>query len=210
MTRIAVYCGASAGRSNAFADAARALGGSLARAGVGVVYGGASRGLMGELADAALAEGGEVIGVLPHSLSHREIGHRGLTTLHLVETMHERKALITELADAFVALPGGIGTLDELFEAWTWAQIGIHTKPIALLDVDGFYQPLLTYLRSVVDAGFMTRERLESLHVAPDVTALIATLARALAAPGADAPPHHAALSDTSAGVPPVSSKVLP
>lgn len=215
MTRIAVYCGASAGHSSAFADAARTLGATLARAGIGVVYGGASRGLMGILADAALAAGGEVIGVLPAALSHREIAHRGLTELHLVETMHERKARITELADAFVALPGGIGTLDELFEAWTWAQIGIHAKPIALLDADGFYQPLLTYLRSVVTAGFLTRERLDSLRVAPDVDALITMLSDGLAAPrDAAPPPLYATLVnpplDTATGDPPVSSQVLP
>lgn len=218
MTRIAVYCGASVGNSPAFADAARALGTALARAGMGVVYGGASRGLMGALADGTLAAGGEVIGVLPHSLSHREIAHHGLTALHLVDTMHERKARITELADAFVALPGGIGTLDELFEAWTWAQIGIHTKPIALLDVDGFYQPLLAYLRSVVNSGFLTRERLESLHVARDVDALMALLRDALAEPrGVSSnapPPRYAALnetpSDTSAGATPASQQALP
>jgi len=218
MTRIAVYCGASVGNSPAFADAARTLGSMLARAGIGVVYGGASRGLMGALADGALAAGGEVIGVLPHSLSHREIAHHGLTALHLVDTMHERKARITELADAFVALPGGIGTLDELFEAWTWAQIGIHAKPIALLDVDGFYQPLLAYLRTVADAGFLTRERLESLHVARDVDALMVVLRDTLAEPRGVSPnappPRYAALTesrtDTSTGSSPVSQQVLP
>lgn len=222
MTRIAVYCGASAGNSPAFAGAARALGGALARAGIGVLYGGASRGLMGAVADGALAAGGEVIGVLPHSLSHREIAHRGLTALHLVDTMHERKARISELADAFVALPGGIGTLDELFEAWTWAQIGIHSKPIALLDVDGFYQPLLAYLCSVVNAGFLLHDRLESLHVARDVDALMVVLRDALVEPrgvsnGAP-PPRYAALaesstespSDNSTGSSPVSQQVLP
>lgn len=167
--RVAVYCGANIGASPEYALAARRLGETLASAGVGIVYGGASRGLMGALADAARAAGGEVIGVLPRSLSHREIQHGGLSALHIVETMHERKALITDLADAFAVLPGGIGTLDEFFEAWTWAQIGIHSKPITLLDIDGFFQPLLSYLGSVVDAGFLTRERLDSLIVCPDV-----------------------------------------
>lgn len=218
MTRIAVYCGASVGNSPAFADVARTLGSTLAHAGIGVVYGGASRGLMGALADGALAAGGEVIGVLPHSLSHREIAHHGLTALHLVDTMHERKTRITELADAFVALPGGIGTLDELFEAWTWAQIGIHTKPIALLDVDGFYQPLLAYLRTVVNAGFLMRERLESLHVARDVDALMIVLHDAFVEPRGVStnapPPRYAALTesptDTSTGSSPGSQQVLP
>jgi uncharacterized protein (TIGR00730 family) len=212
MTRIAVYCGANAGHAPAFADAARALGTTLARAGIGVVYGGASRGLMGILADAALAAGGEVIGVLPRALSHREIAHHGLAALHLVDTMHERKAKITELADAFVALPGGIGTMDELFEAWTWAQIGIHAKPIALLDVDGFYQPLLTFLRSVVGAGFLKQERLDSLLVARDVDALVPLLRRAIDAPdGRHAPPpRYAALDDDSAGAQPASTRILP
>jgi len=198
MTRIAVYCGANPGNSPQFVEAARALGDGLARASIGVVYGGASRGLMGALADAALAAGGEVIGVLPHSLSHREIAHAGLTRLDLVETMHERKARITELADAFAVLPGGIGTLDEFFEAWTWAQIGIHTKPIALLDLDGFYQPLLAYLRTVVDAGFLRQERLDALAVAPDAGALIDTLLSRLSNPhDAAVPPRYAALTNS-------------
>lgn len=178
--RVAVYCGANPGTSPVYVHAARQLGEALALAGIGVVYGGASRGLMGALADAALAAGGEVIGVLPRSLSHREIEHRGLSELHLVDTMHQRKALISELAGAFAVLPGGMGTLDEFFEAWTWAQIGIHSKPIALLDIDGFYQPLLVYLRTVSDAGFLTRERLDSLVVCADVATFIGSLPAAL------------------------------
>lgn len=174
--RVAVYCGANPGTSPEYVQAAQQLGQALALAGVGVVYGGASRGLMGALADAALAAGGEVIGVLPRSLSHREIKHAGLSELHLVDTMHQRKALISELADVFAVLPGGMGTLDEFFEAWTWAQIGIHSKPIALLDIGGFYQPLLSCLRTVVDAGFLTRERLESLVVCPDVPTFVSSV----------------------------------
>ncbi|MGI8545936.1 MAG: TIGR00730 family Rossman fold protein [Gemmatimonadaceae bacterium] len=181
--RVAVYCGANPGTSPEYVCAAQQLGERLARAGIGVVYGGASRGLMGALADAALAAGGEVIGVLPRSLSHREIAHGGLTALHIVESMHERKALISETSDAFAVLPGGMGTLDEFFEAWTWAQIGIHSKPIALLDIGAFYQPLLSYLRTVVNAGFLTHERLESLVVCPDVDTFI----NFLAAPRGDA-----------------------
>ena len=176
--RVAVYCGANSGASPRFAEVARELGEALARAGKGVIYGGSSRGLMGVLADAALEVGGEVIGVLPRSLSHREIGHPNLTELHIVETMHERKARIVELADAFVVLPGGIGTLDEFFEAFTWAQIGIHSKPIAILDVDGFYQPLLSHLRCVVKGGFLSQERLDSLSVCPDVDSFMEILSR--------------------------------
>ena len=152
------------------------LGERLARSGVGIVYGGASRGLMGVLASAALAAGGEVIGVLPRSLAHREIAHPNLSKLHIVETMHERKARIVDLSDAFVVLPGGIGTLDEFLEAFTWAQIGIHSKPIAILDVDGFYQPLLSHLRGVVKAGFLSQERLDSLTICPDVDAFLESL----------------------------------
>lgn len=175
--RVAVYCGASTGASPEYVRAARQLGDGLARAGIGVVYGGASRGLMGALADAALAAGGEVIGVLPRSLSHREIEHTGLAELHIVDSMHQRKALISELSDAFAVLPGGMGTMDEFFEAWTWAQIGIHAKPIALLDIAGFYQPLLTYLAAVTEAGFLTRERLDSLLVYPDADSFVSALA---------------------------------
>jgi uncharacterized protein (TIGR00730 family) len=190
--RVAVYCGANSGASPRFAEAARELGDGLARAGIGVVYGGASRGLMGVLADAALAADGEVIGVLPRSLGHREIAHANLTELHVVETMHERKARIMDLADALAVLPGGIGTLDEFFEAFTWAQIGIHSKPIALIDVDGFYQPLLAHLRACVDAGFLTRERLDSLAVCPDPTSFLTFLSNGASAA---VEPRYAALS---------------
>jgi len=197
--RVAVYCGASAGATPAFADAAAALGTELARLGIGIVYGGASRGLMGALADAAMTAGGEVIGVLPAALDERERAHRGITRLERVGTMHERKARISELADAFAVLPGGIGTLDEFFEAWTWAQIGVHAKPIALLDLDGYYQPLLAFLRGVVASGFLVPARLDGLGVCPDVASIVAHL-RAAGAP--DAPCHplvhasgHAAIS---------------
>ena len=127
----------------------------MAERGIGIVYGGAWVGLMGALADAALAAGGEVIGVIPQALIEREIGHPGLTELRIVDSMHERKALMAELADGFVALPGGIGTLEELFEVWTWAQLGLHAKPCALLDTDGFYGPLVAFLDHLVDAGFV-------------------------------------------------------
>jgi len=193
--RVAVYCGAKAGLSPSFAEAARRLGEGLARNGMGVVYGGASRGLMGVLADAALAAGGEVIGVLPRSLDHRELAHPNLSQLHMVDTMHERKARIVELSDAFAVLPGGIGTLDELFEAFTWAQIGIHSKPIALIDVDGFYQPLVAHLRKCVEAGFLSQERFDSLLVYKEVEAFLNFLSMGAAVPAIA--PRYTALAES-------------
>jgi uncharacterized protein (TIGR00730 family) len=127
----------------------------IATAGLELVYGGARVGLMGIVADAALAAGGDVIGVLPQALMDRELAHRSLTRLHITRSMHERKALMADLADGFVALPGGIGTFEELFEIWTWGQLGYHAKPVALLDIAGFYQPLLAFLDTVVAAGFV-------------------------------------------------------
>lgn len=171
--RVTVYCGANNGTSPRFVQVARELGEGLAQNGIGVVYGGASRGLMGALADAALAASGEVIGVLPRSLGHREIAHPHLTELHVVDTMTERKARMLDLCDAVAVLPGGIGTLDEFFETFTLAQIGIHTKPIALIDVDGFYQPLVAHLRNCVEAGFLSQERLDSLSVCADVATFL-------------------------------------
>ncbi len=153
--RLCVFCGSSAGREPGHRRLAEALARALAERGIGIVYGGARVGLMGALADAALAAGGEVIGVIPRALIEREIGHTGLTELRIVESMHERKALMAELADGFVALPGGVGTLEELFEVWTWAQLGLHAKPCALLDTDGFYAPLVAFLDHQVDAGFV-------------------------------------------------------
>ena len=194
--RVAVYCGANLGASPRFAAVARELGDGLARMKLGVVYGGASRGLMGVLADAALAAGGEVIGVLPRSLGHREIAHANLSQLHVVETMHERKARILDLSDAIAVLPGGIGTMDEFFEAFTWAQIGIHSKPIALIDVDGFYQPLVAHLRNSVDAGFLSAERLASLAICPDADSFLKLLSNG--APAAATPPRYAALTAES------------
>lgn len=153
--RLCVFCGSNAGRDPVYRGLAERLGQTLARRGIGVVYGGGRVGLMGALADATLAAGGEVIGVIPQSLLAREIGHRGLTDLRVVGSMHERKALMAELADGFVALPGGIGTLEELFEVWTWAQLGLHAKPCGLLDQDGFYAPLVRFLDHLVETGFV-------------------------------------------------------
>jgi uncharacterized protein (TIGR00730 family) len=153
--RVAVFLGSSAGRQPEYAVAAADFGRQLARAGVGIVYGGASVGMMGALADAALAEGGEVIGVIPGGLFAAEIPHPGLTRLEVVGTMHERKALMAALADGFAALPGGLGTLDELFEILTWQQIGLHAKPVALVDVGGFWGPLTLMLDALTAAGFV-------------------------------------------------------
>jgi len=153
--RAAVFCGSSAGLLPEYAAAAADFGRSLAEAGVGLVYGGASVGLMGLLADAALAAGGEVIGVLPGGLFAAEVPHPGLTKLDVVGSMHERKARMAQLADGFAALPGGLGTLDELFEILTWRQLGLHTKPVALLDVGGFWDPLAGMLDGMTAAGFV-------------------------------------------------------
>ncbi len=153
--RVAVFCGSSAGRESRHAIAAADFGRDLATAGVGIVYGGASVGLMGVLADAALAAGGEVIGVIPGGLFAAEVAHQGLTRLHVVASMHERKAVMADLADAFAALPGGLGTLDELFEVLTWRQLGLHAKPVALVDVGGFWDPLAGMVDGLTAAGFV-------------------------------------------------------
>jgi uncharacterized protein (TIGR00730 family) len=161
--RILVFCGASPGRLPEYTEAARALGRLLAERGLGVVYGGASVGMMGALADGALAAGGEVIGVIPQRLLESEIAHAGVTKLHIVDTMHERKALMAELSDAIITLPGGSGTLEELFEMFTWSQLGLHHKPIGLLDIADYWQPLLRFLQYAVDERFLRAEHLEKL-----------------------------------------------
>ncbi len=156
MKRICVFCGASVGRSPRFAEMARELGAELARRGVELVYGGGNIGLMGAVADGTLAAGGRVIGVIPRALLERELAHAGAQELIVTATMHERKARMAELADAFVALPGGFGTLDELCEVLTWAQLGIHSKPIALLDVEGYWKPLVALFDASVRGGFVS------------------------------------------------------
>lgn len=153
--RVCVFCGSNSGSDPVYTEAARNLGRLLARDGIALVYGGGSVGLMGEVADAVLGAGGEVIGVIPHALWAREVGHRGLTDLRIVETMHERKAMMADLADAFIALPGGLGTLEEIFEIWTWAQLGLHAKPVGFLDVNGFYAPLMQFLDRAVRERFL-------------------------------------------------------
>ena len=155
MKSICVYCGSSIGSKAVYAGRAAALGTRLAREGLALVYGGGNVGLMGVIADAALAAGGEVIGVIPEQLVGWEVAHRGLTRLDIVATMHERKARMFDLSDAFVALPGGFGTLDEMFEMLTWRQLGLGDKPCAFLDVDGFYAPLVAMLDRMVDEGFL-------------------------------------------------------
>jgi len=173
LARICVYCGSNAGMNPRYAQAARELGGLLTTRGLGLVYGGGKVGLMGILADAALAGGGEVIGVIPEALRAREVGHTGLTELRIVETMHERKALMEDLADAFVALPGGLGTLDELFEILTWAQLGMHHKPCGLLDVDGYFQPLLAWLDQATSEGFVRPQHRAMIMVETDGARLL-------------------------------------
>ena len=168
MRRLCVFCGSSEGRDPAYLQAARALGETLAVNGIGLVYGGASVGLMGALADAALIAGGEVTGVMPRALVEKEIAHNRLSDLRVVGSMHESKALMAELSDGFVALPGGIGTFEELFEMWTWAQLGHHTKPCALLNVRGFYDGLIAFLDQVAERGFMKGAHLAMLIVAQE------------------------------------------
>lgn len=157
MQSVCVFCGSSAGANPAYARAARTLGTELARRGVAIVYGGGHVGLMGMLADAALDSGGTVIGVIPKALADREVAHHGLTELHVVQNMHERKAMMADLCDAFVALPGGYGTLEEFFEVVTWLQLGIHERPVGLLNVDGFYDPLIAMIDSCVQETFVSQ-----------------------------------------------------
>ncbi|HZL50665.1 MAG TPA: TIGR00730 family Rossman fold protein [Terracidiphilus sp.] len=164
--RVAVYCGSADGTNSAFRAEATALGKAIAAAGLGLVYGGANIGLMGAVADAALASGAEVTGVLPEVLAGKEIAHTGLTALEMVPTMHERKARMAVLADAFLVLPGGYGTLDELMEAVTWAQLGMHTKPCILINTAGYWNGLLAFLDSTVAAGFLKPENRQLLLVA--------------------------------------------
>jgi uncharacterized protein (TIGR00730 family) len=163
---VAVYCGSADGTNPAYLAEAKALGAAIAASGLGLVYGGACVGLMGAVADAALAGGAEVIGILPAVLAGREIAHAGLTVLELVPTMHERKARMAELADAFLVLPGGYGTLDELMEAVTWAQLGLHAKPCILINTAGYWDGLLAFLDSTVAAGFLKQKNRELLRVA--------------------------------------------
>ena len=172
--RVAVYCGSASGNKSAFLAEACALGAAIAAAGLGLVYGGATAGLMGAVADAALAGGAEVIGVLPDVLADKEIAHAGLTRLELVSTMHERKARMAKLADAFLILPGGYGTLEELLEVVTWAQLRIHNKPVVLINIVEYWDGLLAFLDTAVAAGFLKPKNRELLWVAADANEAIA------------------------------------
>lgn len=177
MERVCVYLGSSPGADPAYAEGVAALARELVRRGIGVVYGGGDVGLMGVLADTALEAGGEVIGVIPEGLLEREVGHRGLTDLRVVGSMHERKKLMADLADAFVAAPGGIGTLEELVEVMTWSQLGIHDKPIGLFDIAGYWGPLHAWIDAAVDARFMRAEHHEALLTGTDPVELLDALA---------------------------------
>ena len=177
MTRICVFTGSSPGRRPEYREAAAALGQELARRGVGLVYGGSHVGLMGVLADAALAAGGTVVGVIPSALVDKELAHTGLSELRVVGSMHERKATMADLAEGFVALPGGWGTLDELFEILTWAQLGFHRKPCGLLNTAGYFDPLLAFVRHSVAEGFVRREYVDAVAVDGEPGALLDRLA---------------------------------
>jgi len=176
--RVCVFCGASSGRLPEYAEAARAFGAAAAARGLGIVYGGGRVGLMGAVADAALTAGGEVVGVIPQELVDRELAHGGLTELHVVGSLHERKALMAELSDAFVALPGGFGTLDELLEQLTWSQLGLHEKPVGLFDVAEYWRPLIALARHATEEGFVRESDLGAIAVGQDAEGLLDRLER--------------------------------
>ncbi|WP_022683317.1 TIGR00730 family Rossman fold protein [Sphingobium bisphenolivorans] len=173
MKRLAVYCGSATPADPAYVDAARHVGRTLAARGIGVVYGGGRLGLMGAVADAALEAGGEVVGVIPDALVSAEVAHKGCTELHVVQTMHQRKQLFTDLSDGFVTLPGGVGTMDELWEAISWAQLGYHHKPVGLLNVGGFYDQLIGFNQHMVEAGFIRAQHANILIHAHNIEALL-------------------------------------
>jgi uncharacterized protein (TIGR00730 family) len=178
MKSVCVYCGSSFGVKPVYTEAAKAFGRALVAAGLTLVYGGGRVGLMGVIADEVLSAGGSVVGVIPELLVSKEVGHEGLTELHIVPDMHKRKKMMADLSDAFVALPGGAGTLEELFEVYTWAQLGYHQKPIALFNIDGYYDPLISMLTHTVQEGFMQRTYFDILQIASDAGELIGKLKR--------------------------------
>jgi uncharacterized protein (TIGR00730 family) len=188
---VCVYCGSRDGARPGYQAAARALGQAIGQRGWQMVFGGGRVGLMGITADAALEAGARVVGVIPDSLVRREVGHHGLTELHVVKTMHERKQMMAEQADAFVALPGGLGTFEELFEVWTWRHLGYHAKPLGLLDTEGFYQPLLAFLRHTQAEGFIDASQQQVLAVDADPLRLLDELAMRSAAAGGGAPANY-------------------
>lgn len=177
MRRLCVFCGSSTGNQPAYAEAARALGALLARRGIGLVYGGGNVGLMGIIADAVMAHGGEAIGVIPETLAEREIAHTGITELRIVDSMHTRKAMMAELADGFVAMPGGVGTFEEFFEVVTWTQLGVHRKPCGLLNVKAFYTPLAAFIDQAVSEGFIKPVHRAFIIVDSDPARLLDSLA---------------------------------
>lgn len=176
LRRICVYCGSSSGDDPAHREAAHALGGFLAQSGIGLVYGGGHVGLMGALADGALASNGEVIGVIPHALMAKELGHGGVTDLRVVGSMHERKQLMVDLSDGFIALPGGFGTLDELFETLTWLQLSFHDKPVGILNVNGFFDGLIEFIHYMSRQGFLKPEHAACVLVEDDAAKLLARM----------------------------------
>jgi uncharacterized protein (TIGR00730 family) len=174
---ICVFCGAASGRATTYAAAARGLGELLAARGIGLVYGGGNVGLMGVLADAVLDAGGQAVGVIPQQLVDREIAHTGLTELHVVDNLHQRKARMAELADAFLTLPGGVGTMEELFEVWSWGKLGLHSKPCGLLNVDGYFDSLRALTDQMVTQGFLEPEYREMLVIEEQPGVLLDRLA---------------------------------
>lgn len=176
LSRLAVYCGSAAGRPSVFADSARETAAAMVAADIDLVYGGGRLGLMGIVADCVLDLGGKVYGVIPRSLVDLEVAHVGVTELFTVDTMHERKAKMTQLADGFIALPGGIGTLDELFEAWSWNALGYHAKPFCLLNIDGFWDKLIDFIDHATRSGFLSEQRRSQLLVAQTPQAAIKAL----------------------------------
>ncbi|WP_293776856.1 TIGR00730 family Rossman fold protein [uncultured Oxalicibacterium sp.] len=177
MKSICVYCGSSFGNQPVYAEAARALAGAMVARDLSLVYGGGNVGLMGVIANEMLRLGGDVTGVIPQALMDKEVGHKGLTRIHVVKDMHERKAMMAELSDGFIAMPGGIGTLEELFEMLTWSQLDFHRKPIGVLNVDGFYAGLIGFLQHLVDAGFVKADQATLMMHENDPAALLTRLA---------------------------------
>ncbi|MEZ4668811.1 MAG: TIGR00730 family Rossman fold protein [Anaerolineae bacterium] len=173
MKHVCVFCGSTPGNNGLYVDTARQMGEAIARQGLGLVYGGGHVGLMGAVAEGALQAGGHVIGIIPQALVKKELEHHGLSELHIVGSMHERKAMMAEKASMFVALPGGFGTLDELFEIITWAQLGFHSKPIGLLNTAGYFNPLLKFIEHIVDEGFVNSAVRAIINVADDAESLL-------------------------------------
>lgn len=191
--RIGIFCGSASGHNPVYMTAAKQVGEQLALRHIAIVYGGGRVGLMGAMADAALAAGGEVIGVIPQGLADREIAHKGLTELIVVANMHERKAKMAELADGFIALPGGAGTLEEIFEQWTWAQLGLHHKPCAFYNINGYYDPLQAMSKQMVREGFMMERFDKMLSFSSDIGQLVENFAHYT-------PPEQKWLSSASIG----------